>query len=184
MRVRLRVRFHRSSSRRCSSSASSTGKAQVAIQNGDGGGRDAGDSGGLAERYGTYTVQFGLYLAGESGDSLILEFYRNRAAFGVFQPLDLPLPLLDVAAVFDFGLDSRKQDAGRVVTQNLPDPRDNFLDGYFGPLEPLAVGVRFKRAGEALVLLALRFEQLPSLIGDESGAAADRSQARVGIVDT
>src|ERR1043166_4489031 len=105
MRVRLRVRFHRSSSRRCSSSASSTGKAQVAIQNGDGGGRDAGGSRGLAQRPGTYTAQFVLYLAGKSGDSLILEFYRNRAAFGVFQPLDLPLLLLDVAAILDFRLD-------------------------------------------------------------------------------
>src|SRR5207247_164734 len=56
-------------------------------------------------------------------------------------------------------------------------------NGGFGPFQPLTVAVPFQGENQLLFLPLLTGEDIPPLIGNQAGAAADGSKARIGIVN-
>ena len=75
------------------------------LDEGAGGGGDAGDAAGLAEGEGADAVEFFDHLAGEAGAGAVVEPVRNGAGFVVAETLHGALLLGEVAGEFDSGFD-------------------------------------------------------------------------------
>src|SRR4051812_33734198 len=114
-------------------------------------------------------MQFVLYLAREAGDSLILEFRRNRPTLGVPQTTDLLLLLGDVAAVLHLGLHRFEDASDRLLAEHLPEKRQEFADANFRPLEQLSVSMTVEGLAQTGDLRLLALEHRPALIGNQAG---------------
>src|ERR1700694_2610254 len=77
----------------------------VSVEQGDGGGGDAGDAAGLAEGHGADAVEGLLHLAGEAADAAVVEPGGDGALPGLLHALDGAALLFEVGVVFDLGLD-------------------------------------------------------------------------------
>src|ERR1035437_3796300 len=132
MEVRFTLRFHRSNSSYCASSAATcsavnstmpasrrvrasanTAQAQVDIQNRNRGRGNTRNPRRLTQCFRPHTFEFGLNLAGKAGYAREAELRRDRPPPGVFHPLHLALLLRDIATVLDLRFDGSHQTAHR-----------------------------------------------------------------------
>ena len=77
----------------------------ININQRDGSGRDAGNAAGLGDGARADALQLLLHLARQAADRGVVEPVRDAALLGLLQSLDGALLLLEVAGVFDLGLD-------------------------------------------------------------------------------
>src|SRR5579885_602239 len=93
----------------------------IHINDGHSGRGDSGNPGGLAERARTDARELLNDLARESGHAVVLEPFRNAAAFCFLHALHLLLLLREVAAIFDIGLgDAQFGAAGLWAVASVP----------------------------------------------------------------
>ncbi len=77
----------------------------VDVEQGDGGGGDAGKTRGLTDGLRTQTGELLLHLAREAADGGVVEPFGDGFGLGFLEALDGLLLLLEVAGVLDFGFD-------------------------------------------------------------------------------
>ncbi len=78
---------------------------EVDVEQGDGGGSDAGKARGLADGLRTKAGELLLHLAREAADGGVVEPVGDGFGFGFLEALDGFLLLLEIAGVLDFGFD-------------------------------------------------------------------------------
>src|ERR1017187_241834 len=158
MEVRFTLRFHRSNSSYCASSAATcsavnstmpasrrvrasanTAQAQVDIQNRNRGRGNTRNPRRLTQCFRPHTFELGLHLAGKAGYTREAELRRDRPPPGVFHPLHLALLLRDIATVLDLRFDGSHQTAHWLLAERLPNPAGDLRNRRIGPLQPLTV---------------------------------------------
>ena len=75
------------------------------MDEGERGGRDAGNAAGLADGHGADALQRFAHLAREAADGAVLDPLGDGDGFGGLELFDGLLLLLEVAGEFDFGFD-------------------------------------------------------------------------------